>query len=1134
MGLSQELVNEFVKITKDDTNTKKETIAFGTTVEYDGDIYVQLDGSELLTPVMATADTLPGERVTVMIKNHTATITGNISSPAARTGDLEAMSTNINAESARIDEIVADNVKIRDTLTANSAYIDELQANEVDIYGRLTATEADIETLETTKLSAESAKITYATIESLNATNGVIDTLQGTTGEFQDLTTQKFAAIEAEIERLEAGEITVEQLKATFATIAALDVEKGRINDLQAELGDINTLIFGSASGTSIQTSFANAVIAQLGEAQIKSAMIDEIAAGKIKSGDIITDNVRVKSADGRLLISDQTIQISDTNRVRVQIGKDASNDYSINIWDADGNLMFSEGGITDSAIKEAIIRNDMVSDDANIAAHKLDIDSLFDEINGSSNTIKSTKVYFDDEGQTLDMAFKTMTTDVSELESTVTNQGTQITAIQGDISSKIWQQDINTAKDEIGNETERLSTQYSSLQQTVNSMSSTLESHETTINKKADQSTVTTVSNKVNTLESDLDGYKSTVSSTYATKAEVTDVSGDVTAVNTRVNSLTTNVNQNASDISAVASRTTSNESAITELELTADGLTARLDNQSIGGTNILRGTNQEQALGTSSSWSAGTWRVAGSGTGTRSSIEVSNAPNPAIKWGFQISGDGSSGDSSIAQNSIPVIEGKEYTVSCYAKGTGTLKFQVGTSAYSTIRYTLTQVTEWTKYSFTFVAGDGNNLSNGALNVYLANNGTGHMQLCGLKMEVGNIATDWTPATTEIDEGIDGASKTATNYMNFSSGGLVVGDMTSDELGNNVRIDSDSVDIRKGDDVLATFGANLVEIGKKSTESTLSLCGGAGVFNVESHEHTNKLDVLRTDAYSYKVYNHDMFFYSGYDYQNPVINGLSSCGKFRMYSYDDTNNTDIVISSQAIDENTQHRAGFTATSKLNGSETEEYSLMWAERHDGTSWTDNQIKVLPDRTEIDKSIYFTSNNQAIYGKHYDGSFVNAFQPCNTSGNTVIGWGMYNEGKGSTNIYGKDVIIGSSLAGKVTFRPYYRAGDTITFDSIYTSGYVTNSMTYIQFFIPLSKPVIGSPTVSITSTDGFIIRQGGKYTHGSASDTYVAPSSYQALYIRPGGIAVTAVFSSTTNAINNEPCGIAWKGAITLS
>ena len=53
--------------------------------------------------------------------------------------------------------------------------------------------------------------------------------------------------------------------------------------------------------------------------------MIENIAADKITSGDIITNNVRVMSEYGSLLISDETIQISDETRVRVQIGKDAS-----------------------------------------------------------------------------------------------------------------------------------------------------------------------------------------------------------------------------------------------------------------------------------------------------------------------------------------------------------------------------------------------------------------------------------------------------------------------------------------------------------------------------------------------------------------------------------------------------------------------------------------------------------------------------------------------------------------------------------------------------------------------------------------------------------------------------------------
>lgn len=531
MALSTDLISQFVKATNDKEEVKKESTVYGTTVEHDGTTYVKLDGSDLLTPITTTADTKPGERVTVMIKNHTATVTGNISSPAARSGDIkdiaeaakkisdfeiviaDKVSTEaLNAEKARIDALVADNVTIKQTLTAAEGDIDKLQASSLNVTEKLTAAEANITKLQTEKISTIAADAKYATIENLEATNADLNNLESTYGDFTVLATNKFNAIDASIAELYAQHINVVDLEAAEADIV----------DLEAEVADINTLIFGSSTGNVIQTSFANAVIAQLGDAQIKSAMIKDVSADKIKSGDIITNNVRVLSEDGKLLISDETIQISDDTRARVQIGKDASGDYSINIWDAEGKLMFSKGGITDNAIKEAIIRNDMVSDTANIAAHKLDIDSLFEEINGSEKTIKSTKIYLDDKSQTLDVAFKSVTTDLEELQNGVSSQGTQITAIQGQIASKIWKNDIETAVNEVGAETENLSTQYEELQQDVTSMTATVANHTSEIAKKADNTTVTEVNNKVTSLETNLSGFQTTVSETYATKTEL------------------------------------------------------------------------------------------------------------------------------------------------------------------------------------------------------------------------------------------------------------------------------------------------------------------------------------------------------------------------------------------------------------------------------------------------------------------------------------------------------------------------------------------------------------------------------------------------------------------------------------
>ena len=88
MGLSNDLLSQFAKITKDEKQTKNETTVYGTTVENNGKTYVKIDGSDLLTPASTTINTKNGERVTVMLKNHTATITGNVSSPSARLIDI--------------------------------------------------------------------------------------------------------------------------------------------------------------------------------------------------------------------------------------------------------------------------------------------------------------------------------------------------------------------------------------------------------------------------------------------------------------------------------------------------------------------------------------------------------------------------------------------------------------------------------------------------------------------------------------------------------------------------------------------------------------------------------------------------------------------------------------------------------------------------------------------------------------------------------------------------------------------------------------------------------------------------------------------------------------------------------------
>ena len=96
MALSINTISKFVKVTKDDNKqTQKETIVYGKITSYDASsktCFVRLDGSDIDLPVTRFTTTVnPDERVTVMIKNHTAVITGNLKSPAAGAGYVDTV-----------------------------------------------------------------------------------------------------------------------------------------------------------------------------------------------------------------------------------------------------------------------------------------------------------------------------------------------------------------------------------------------------------------------------------------------------------------------------------------------------------------------------------------------------------------------------------------------------------------------------------------------------------------------------------------------------------------------------------------------------------------------------------------------------------------------------------------------------------------------------------------------------------------------------------------------------------------------------------------------------------------------------------------------------------------------------------
>ncbi len=251
--------------------------------------------------------------------------------------------------------------------------------------------------LITKKVDAEWVKANTVTAETIVSVNN----------ELQNIKNNYLKSNEADIKFA-----TIEEEKVIKSDIEQLNVKYEKVGILDGDVAGIKTLMFGSSTGESITTDFANSVVSMIGTAQIKDSMIDSLDAKKIKALDIDTTDVAVHSKDGLSRWSDNTIQISDSKRVRVQIGKDTSGDYNMYVWDVKGNLMFDALGLTEQGVQREIIRNDMVKENANISAGKLDIASLFNVINNDgTHTLKSSKIYLDDAAQTLNVLLQDIKT---------------------------------------------------------------------------------------------------------------------------------------------------------------------------------------------------------------------------------------------------------------------------------------------------------------------------------------------------------------------------------------------------------------------------------------------------------------------------------------------------------------------------------------------------------------------------------------------------------------------------------------------------------------------------------------------------------------------------------------------------
>ena len=373
MSLDKKVIKDFVAAVNKKEETKTPTILTGTVHREGGTVSVKIDGSESLTPVSTVINVEDGERVTLTIENHKAMITGNLSSPAARTKEVEGLkevvtdkvdTAQLKAIKAEVGEISGDVANFKETttekLTAQDAKIKKIDGDVANFKEttteKLTAQDAKIK-----KIDGDVANFKETTTEKLTAQDAKIKKINGDVASFKETTTEKFKANEASIEDLKTGKLSAKDADLKYANIDFSNIGKTAMEYFYAQSGLIKDVTIGDATITGELVGVT-------------------ISGDLIKGNTIVAEKLVIKGSDGLYY---------KLNTDGMSVEKEQTDYNSLN-----GQVIRAK-----SITATKIDVKDLVAFGATIGGFKIGQDSIYSGVKESvGNTTRG--IYMDNDGQ--------------------------------------------------------------------------------------------------------------------------------------------------------------------------------------------------------------------------------------------------------------------------------------------------------------------------------------------------------------------------------------------------------------------------------------------------------------------------------------------------------------------------------------------------------------------------------------------------------------------------------------------------------------------------------------------------------------------------------------------------------------
>lgn len=578
MSIDRSILSEFIKATNDNKETKQ-TQLYGTVVTQGNSKCVKIDGSEIVTPVRSITDIKDDERVMVSIKDHMATVTGNMTNPSVGNDRVESAEGKID----RFDHLFAGNITA-ENIAAGSITADKILAGSIT----------------TDKLMAES------------------------------IIADKIAANAIESKHIKADTIESSHIKAN--TIESDHIQSNTINSNHINSNTINSdhIVAGSITSENIATGTITAGSGIIAEGAIGSAQISSLDVAKLESGTIDTSKIYIAGADGHLQLKGNRLQVfdglGDRAVERVSVG-DVNGDgskFGLRVRGVDGEtILLDENGVTSEGITDGSITNNKISDDANIDGAKLNINSVVSKINeDGTETIQGTKIEVDgttlntklstitnkqtEDGERITQAQsqisantnaiklkvdeQTYTTDKKDMTSKLEKNTSEISTMKGQIALKVEQADIENAKSEMeGVIDTKVDSAKAEIKITTDAISQNVSNLTQTVSNKADGSTVSSLNSKVSSLETSVNGISGKVTSlektttTLGTQVDVanTNASSALNKANsatTTANNAQNTANTNKSNITNLQGEVSTVKSNVASLEVTTSGISQKV----------------------------------------------------------------------------------------------------------------------------------------------------------------------------------------------------------------------------------------------------------------------------------------------------------------------------------------------------------------------------------------------------------------------------------------------------------------------------------------------------------------------------------------------------------------------------